>query len=404
MSIRSIRSNPLQAIPAGFDPETPSLPDRRAIRHNRPQRGFSLVELMIALMLSSFLAVGISQLFIANATTYKLLQGESLIQDSGRFSLDFISQAAERAGYTGCFSNNEDIYKTFLPDVPYEFNVGVGLEGYEGGAASWTPDIEAVLPKTVLGVDTRVYVAGTDGAGNGIDTSNIVRGTDIVTFRYVSRASNRLAFTMPTSTEDIDVVTPASTFEFGPDYMAYIHDCEKGTIFRVTGITATGDIEHSGAVDPDGYTNSFARLGTHSTFDTDAYVSAIVTKTFFIAPGTGVNEQGNTPLSLWQKVGISAPVEIVEGVEDLQVLYGVDTDDDGIHNTYVAADSVTDFDNVVMVRISVTANSVNDVGGTSTPTHGCVAGGGSQYCLDGHDYDGLLRRTFIQTVALRNKS
>ena len=218
----------------------------------------------------------------------------------------------------------------------------------------------------------------------------------------MSTVSNRLAVAMPTSTEEIDAVP--SSFEFDADHMAYIHDCEKGTVFRVTGISAAANIQHSGIVDPDGFTNSFANLAEFNTFGTDAYVSAIVTKTFFVARGSSVNDQGNRPLSLWQKVGISAPVEIVEGIEDLQIGYGIDTDGDGIANRYVDADAVLDFDDVLMIRVSVTVNSVSNVGGTRTPIHGCLGSGGTQVCLDGLNYDGLLRRTFTQTIALRNQS
>lgn len=366
------------------------------------QSGLTLVELLIALALASLITVGVSQLFLATSKTNKLLEGQSLIQDAGIFSIEFISRAAQRAGFKGCFSNNDEIYKTFLADIPYEYDISVGLVGYEGETTGWSPDIETILPKTVDDVDTNVYTAGTAGAGNGINTDSIVRGTDIVTFRYISEVSNRLAVAMPTSTEDIDVVT--NSFEFGVDHMAYIHDCEKATVFRVTGIDADSDIQHLGTIDPDGYTNSFAKLAEFNTFDTDAYVSAVITKTFFIAPGQSLNAQGNRPLSLWQKVGISAPVEIVEGVEDLQVTYGVDTDSDNVPNRYVDADAVLDFDDVVMIRISVTANSINNVGGTKTPNHGCTSSGGSQICLSGFNYDGLLRQTFTQTIALRNKS
>lgn len=366
------------------------------------QTGLTLIEVMIGLALSATITIGLTQLFIASSQTYKLLEGQSLIQDAGRFSIEFISRAAQRAGFKGCFSTNEDLHKTFLADVPYEFNLNVGLVGYEGETTAWSPDIETIMPKTVAGIDTNVYVAGTDGAGNGIDTTDIVRGTDIVTFRYISTVFNRLAVAMPTSTEEVDVVP--SSFEFGADHMVYIHDCEKGTIFRVTGISTAANIQHTSLVDPDGYTNSFSRLAEFNSFDTDAYVNAIVTRTFFIAPGLDVNDQGNKPLSLWQKVGLSAPEEIVEGIEDLQIEYGIDTDSDDIPNRYVDADSVLDFDDVLMIRISVTTNSVNDVGGTKTPTHGCVGSGGSQDCLDGLNYDGLLRRTFTQTIALRNQS
>lgn len=54
---------------------------------------------------------------------------------------------------------------------------------------------------------------------------------------------------------------------------------------------------------------------------------------------------------------------LIEGVDSLQVLYGID-DSSGTSRTpsrYVGADSVTDWTDVLAVRISVLANSVNPV-------------------------------------------
>ena len=141
-----------------------------------------------------------------------------------------------------------------------------------------------------------------------------------------------------------------------------------------------------------------------NTFDTDAAVSAIVANTFFIKPGEGVNREGDHPFSLWRKAGTGKPVELVEGVENLQVLYGVDTNNDDVPNQYLTANLVIpNFVDVVTVRISITVNSVDPVGGNSEPTFGCLASGGRQACYSGEDVDGLLRRTFHQTVQLRNQ-
>ena len=137
---------------------------------------------------------------------------------------------------------------------------------------------------------------------------------------------------------------------------------------------------------------------------TDAAVSAIVANTFFIKPGEGVNREGDHPFSLWRKAGTGKPVELVEGVENLQVLYGVDTNNDDVPNQYLTANLVIpNFADVVTVRISITVNSVDPVGGNSEPTFGCLASGGRQACYSGEDVDGLLRRTFHQTVQLRNQ-
>ena len=94
----------------------------------------------------------------------------------------------------------------------------------------------------------------------------------------------------------------------------------------------------------------------------------------------------HTPLALWQKVGSAGPVELIQGVEDLQVLYGIDTTlNDGIANPnrYVPFDSVPlDVGQIVAVRATITVNSVDVV------------------TEDGN----RLQRTFSKTIQIRNSN
>ncbi|MBT3626262.1 MAG: hypothetical protein HN526_19365, partial [Gammaproteobacteria bacterium] len=112
---------------------------------------------------------------------------------------------------------------------------------------------------------------------------------------------------------------------------------------------------------------------------------------------------GDAPLSLWRKSGTTSPVELVEGIENLQILYGVSDDDDLIPNQYVSSINDVSLKNVVTIRVTVIANSIDDVGGSSAPTHGCTI----QNCYEGEgesEIDGLIRRAFTQTFMLRNRS
>lgn len=371
------------------------------------QKGLSLVELMISLAVGSIITVGIVQLFGANSETYNVMMGQSRMQESARFALDFISRDIQKAGYRGCFSNNEQLYWTILDpeSLPYEFDLRWGVEGYDAsGVDIWSPALTE-LPNTDDA--NSVFVAGT-----GIDLDQIITGTDVLTLRNIVQQDIeiRLAIDMPTSREDIQVVAPPDGIEglgFNELDLALIHDCEKATIFHATDIDDTTNapnitIEHS--LDPtDVWRNSFQTLAIKNSFETDAIVSGIETHTYYIAPGTGTNNSGNTPLSLWRKAGTSAPVELVEGVEDLQVLFGVSTDADLTPNQYLLANEVVDWKEVTTIRVTVVANTVDDVGGTTTPTHTCDV----QQCYEGepsNGVDGLIRRSFTQTVKLRNSS
>lgn len=367
--------------------------------------GFSLVELMISLALGAVLTVGIIQLFAANSDSYNLLQGQSRLQESARFAMNFIGKEVRKAGYRGCFSNSDTLYTTLDPTkLPYEYDLRTSVQGFNStGGPNWLPAL-TVLPRTINNNDFDVFVTPAGkGAHNGIHTKEIIVGSDVLTVRSMAVGEARLASDMPTSTEAIEVGTPADGLSFGEDELAMIHDCEKGTVFRVTDLAADTPAAGETTIghdigDADDTRNTFERLALVNTYSKDAAVSAIESHTFYIAPGAGLNNAGNTPLSLWRKSGIEAPVELVEGVEDMQVLFGVDTDADNAPNSYVRANEVTDWEKVKTVRVSLVVNSVDDVGGTTTPTQGCTI----QDCITGQVYDGLIRRAFTETFQLRN--
>ena len=248
--------------------------------------------------------------------------------------------------------------------------------------------------------------------GTGIDTDKIITGTDILTLRNIDQQDIevRLAIHMPTSREDIQVVAPpdgVAGLGFSQWDLAIIHDCEKATIFHVTDIDDATNapnitIEHS-RDSTDLWRNEFDTLAIKNSFESDAFLSPIDTNIYYIAPGSGENSSGNIPLSLWRKSGTTIPVELVEGIEDLQLLFGVSNDGDKTPNQYLFANEVADWKDVSTIRITVVANTIDDVGGLTTPTHTCDV----QTCYAGeptNGIDGLMRRSFTQTVLLRNSS
>jgi len=378
--------------------------------------GFSLIELMISLALGSVVTMGVVQLFVANAETHRLLQGQSRMQESARFALDFIGRDVRKAGYRGCFSSNDNLHTTLLSmaSVPYEYDIRNGITGFEAtGESEWTPAITNVLPYTsASGTDTNVFSLAADdyGIGNGINLDKIVSGTDIVTLRNLSSVERRIAAPLNTPLIDPVININIGWNEFRKDQLVMIHDCAQATIFRVTSMTPNLAGAASAAVqdlaighrtvDTDATANNSPQLNRGRVFQVDAAISAIDSNTYYIQPGVGLNSRGQHPLSLWKKTSLEAPVELIEGVEDLQLLYGEDTDEDGVPNQYVAAHFVSDWSAVITVRVTIVVNSIDDVGGSSVPTHGCTV----QHCNDNEATDGLLRRTFTQTMQLRNHS
>ena len=111
--------------------------------------------------------------------------------------------------------------------------------------------------------------------------------------------------------------------------------------------------------------------------------------TYSIAPGASGEP------ALWRSQdGVNQ--ELIEGVEELQVLYGLDSDDDDFPNQFVTIDNVPDTFDIVSVRLMLMVRSNQDF----------LAEGNQTYSFNGNTVtaaDRRLRQEFTTTIALRNR-
>jgi type IV pilus assembly protein PilW len=89
--------------------------------------------------------------------------------------------------------------------------------------------------------------------------------------------------------------------------------------------------------------------------------------------------------ALFKRIGTATAQELVEGIENMQILYGEDTNGDNTPDYYVAAGSVGDWERVISVRATLTARTLD---ANLDPTA---------------NDDGRLRRTYQSTITLRNR-
>lgn len=68
------------------------------------QHGMSLIELMVALLISSILTLGVLQLFENTSASDRTNTAIARVQENGRVALEIIGGDARRAGYQGCNS------------------------------------------------------------------------------------------------------------------------------------------------------------------------------------------------------------------------------------------------------------------------------------------------------------
>ena len=139
-----------------------------------------------------------------------------------------------------------------------------------------------------------------------------------------------------------------------------------------------------------------------------AEVMALESTYYYIRNTTRTTKNGLPIFSLYMKTraagtgGFTAPVELVEGVEDMRFEFGVDDDDDGVIDRYVKTGDMlaADWGNIVSVRINLLLQGVDDK---------AVTGGNGKFAQAINFYgapvaaDGRLRQTFAVVAAVRNR-
>jgi type IV pilus assembly protein PilW len=69
------------------------------MKNHKQQLGLSLIELMIAMAISSFLILGVTQIYIDNKKSYSFQQNLSENQEGSRFALLLLQQELSKVGY-----------------------------------------------------------------------------------------------------------------------------------------------------------------------------------------------------------------------------------------------------------------------------------------------------------------
>jgi type IV pilus assembly protein PilW len=359
----------------------------------RALRGLSLIELMVALTIGLIITAAVAQLFATTRSAYTMEENMARVQENGRFAVQFLTQDIRMAGYAGCNSK----FTASAPNGAGNCAQGTicsiaqpansitafdpsGLKGYKytgGGTTSnltdWTPPLPAD------------YFANGDVKPN-TDVLVIQRGDDLDT--------HLTGNTTPDNANVQLLNTATLAGQIQADDVLMVTDCKGGDIIRANNVsTGSGKvtIAHSNSV------NTQNNL-THA-YGNDAQIMKLVSRAYFI--GTGTN--GEPALMRRELVRVGTPLqteELVQGVEDMRLAYGEDTDatPDLVPNTYHDPGSVTNWRNVTTVRVGLLAHTLNKVG---------IEPGIQQFNLAGTAVgpfgDKLRRSAFNSTIRIRSR-
>jgi len=359
--------------------------------HFKKRKGFTLVELMVSLVISSIIMLGVASLYSSSRKGQKTNESLARIQENLRFAADMMTRDIRMAGYAGCRSSSTT---NVLEDTtgPYDFDKHI--TGFEGGVSTFPSQFPAT------GSNPGDRVAGTDA---------------IAVLRVSSTGCKIVSHTAASATIFLD----AAACDIEADEILAITDCSQSSIFRVTGpasLPAGNKIVHNTGAVGAGPKNCSKNLGpnatpgtgctgtfTSYTFNQDARVHKYIMHGFYIGESTSGLTKSLYVVNLDK--GVTSATELVEGIEDLQITYGVNPNlslTDPFPVRFVKASDIVaaDIPKIVAVKFGMLLASVEDT--KTTPSIP------KPYTLSDTNVtptvaDRRLHFTYNTTVKIRNK-
>jgi len=391
---------------------------RAGVSGRRRQRGISMVEVLVAMAIGVLIMAGVMQSLISNQRSNQWSDDVSFIQENARYALEMLARDIRWAGYWGCAVNSSA--GAGATNFANSLNGGAGsdwldltaLKGYEGGVNAFPKGLVAASGQWK---DNGAYVGSTDYIPDAL----ILRGADDnLDLTVVSHAPNSAQFKLsrnnPMTVGDLALVVS--------------EDCSDVGLMQMTGPSSGGTnvefVHNTGSKEYPG--NCTKVIRADQSFDCSNAPSkdglpygpgSFLMRFSAIGYYVGVSAADSAQPALYrvQFSGMDSPTqvtvrndEIAMGVEDLQILYGVDRDGDATPDAYVPADAINaaaqEWKQVISVKLTLLMRGY----GHSRQGSGEVkyvgypfAGSAASYA--GHGYsDTILRQEFTRTIHLRN--
>ena len=291
----------------------------KSARHAR-HRGVTLIELMISMTLGLVAIGALGSLFVASKQISRIQENLGDVQEAGRLGFEVLAREVRMAGHLGC---------------PRTGRV-VNLLKNQG--SDWWANAFAAP------------IAGYDEAQTFAPATTRIAGTDVLTI--LRAGNNSMSVTGFDNTNERFTLNKAHTFK--NNGVAIVCDNAQASVFHLAtpsgsqfdiqakshGTTGNcsayvghpGSCPASAASEVAGSCSGGLRPCDY-TYGADATVSPYEATAFYI----GTNDNGVRALFRMNLSNAFAAQEIIEGVWDMQLLYGQDTNADGQADRYQSA-------------------------------------------------------------------
>ena len=292
----------------------------RLLQRKALARGFTLIELMVSLLLGTFLIAGVIGVYIANSRTSQVNEQMGQMQQSSQVSFQLLSNDVQHAGYAGCANIIAPRVVNVLNPQPWWSNWVGGIMGYENIGV---PDFsDGNIP----------WMDGTDRLhlmyGRGVSSSVVAHNAVAVPPLVINQNLGGIV------TNDILMGC----------------DSKMAVIFRATSVVGNNITHAVGGGAPANTTVNFGVDPTGNEFlqniASDAgTVMALESVGWFVGTQNGINSLYRVALVS----GIPQIEEVVQNVAGFELEYLTLN-----ANAYVDANNVTNWGSVMSVRATLT--------------------------------------------------
>lgn len=292
------------------------------------QSGFSLVELMISITIGLLILAALVTLFVGQTKTRTELDKANRMIDNGRYALDLLSDNFRLAGY----------YGELDPGTASAALIATPPDPCSVVAAN----ISAALPFHVQGYDATTASA--------IDLS----ATTCTTIPTTKKAGSDILVIRRASTQTVAAASAVALTKY-----LQVSQCQYEALNSFVLATA-----------PATY-NLTKKSCTAANTGVAADLRSIRVQIYFIDANNKAGD-GVPTLKMIELIdpltypsasyasytaGTFTPaIPLVEGIEYMQIDYGLDTDNDGVPNSY--ASTTTDWSKVVSVKINLVSRNI----------------------------------------------
>jgi type IV pilus assembly protein PilW len=326
----------------------------------RKHRGFTLVELMIAMVLGLVIVGSVMAVMLANKRSYRTNEGLSQVQESARTAFELLAHDLRQADGNGCTSSARTA--NVLTPRPLWWQDWFGIAGYDQTEADPAVAIGAAIGERVAGTDS-IGMQSMDGTGLAVALH------DPVAYR-------------------VDIATP---HDFVANDIILLCDFDHAAIFRASAITGTTSVFHNNFVGTPGNCkrglgfphDCATAVGDGYQFPQNAQIGRLFAVDWYIGNNGRAGEGGR---SLYRRRldagGLEVTEEVVAGITNMQMQFRA-TGSDVI---FADAAAVPDWSVISSVLIQITALS-SDINVTTDPTVNT----------------GRVQRQFNYLISLRNR-